>query len=51
LTRAIRCPFSSSSEATAAGEVNPAGVRLGESDGLVAGLAQALQQPLLFGVS
>jgi hypothetical protein len=32
-------------------EVNPAGVQFGESDGLVAGLAQALEQPLLLGVS
>jgi hypothetical protein len=32
-------------------EVNPAGVQFGECDGLVAGLAQALQQPLLLGVS
>ena len=32
-------------------EVNPAGVQLGKSDRLVAGLAQALQQPLLLGVS
>jgi hypothetical protein len=32
-------------------EVNPGGVQLGKSDRLVAGLAQALQQPLLLGVS
>jgi hypothetical protein len=32
-------------------EVNPAGVKLGKSDRLVAGLAQALEQPLLLGVS
>jgi hypothetical protein len=32
-------------------EVNPAGVQLGKSDGLLAGLAQSLQQPLLLGVS
>jgi hypothetical protein len=31
-------------------EVNPAGVQLGKSDGLVAGLAQSLEQPLLLGV-
>jgi hypothetical protein len=32
-------------------EVNPAGMQLGESDRLVAGLAQSLQQPLLLDVS
>jgi hypothetical protein len=32
-------------------EVNPAGVQLGKSDRLVAGLAQSLQQPLLLDVS
>ena len=32
-------------------EVNPSGVQLGKSDRLVAGLAQALQQPLLLDVS
>ncbi len=32
-------------------EADPAGVKLGKSDRLVAGLAQALQQPLLLGVS
>jgi len=32
-------------------EVNPAGVKLGESDRLLAGLAQSLEQPLLLGVS
>jgi hypothetical protein len=32
-------------------EVNPAGVKIGKSDGLVAGLAQSFQQPLLLGVS
>jgi len=32
-------------------EVNPASVQLGKSDRLVAGLAQALQQPLLLSVS
>jgi hypothetical protein len=32
-------------------EVNPAGVQLGKGDRLVAGLAQALEQPLLLGVS
>jgi hypothetical protein len=32
-------------------EVNPAGVKLGKGDRLVAGLAQARQQPLLLGVS
>jgi hypothetical protein len=32
-------------------EVNPGGVQLGKSDRLVAGWAQALQQPLLLGVS
>jgi hypothetical protein len=32
-------------------EVNPAGVQLGKSDGLVARPAQSLQQPLLLGVS
>jgi hypothetical protein len=31
-------------------EVNPAGAQLGKSDRLVAGLAQALQQPPLLGV-
>jgi hypothetical protein len=31
-------------------EVNPAGMELGRSDRLVAGLAQSLQQPLLLGV-
>jgi hypothetical protein len=30
--------------------VNPAGVQLGESDGLFTGLAQSLEQPLLLGV-
>ena len=37
---------SASSEAAAAGEVNPAGAELGERDGLVTGLAQSLEQPL-----
>jgi len=32
-------------------EVNPASMQLGESDRLVAGLAQSLQQPLLLDVS
>jgi hypothetical protein len=32
-------------------EVNPGGVQLGKKDRLVAALAQALQQPLLLGVS
>lgn len=32
-------------------EVNPAGVKLGKSNRLVAGLAQSLQQPLLLDVS
>ena len=32
-------------------KVNSTRVQLGESDGLVAGLAQALEQPLLLGVS
>ena len=32
-------------------ERNPSGMQLGESDRLVAGLAQALQQPLLLDVS
>jgi hypothetical protein len=32
-------------------EVNPAAVQLGKGDRLVAGLAQALEQPLLLGVS
>jgi hypothetical protein len=32
-------------------ERDPAGMQLGESDRLVAGLAQSLQQPLLLGVS
>ena len=32
-------------------EVNPSGVQLGKSDRLLAGLAQALQQPLLLSVS
>jgi hypothetical protein len=32
-------------------EVNPAGVQLGKSDGLLAGLAQSLSQPLLLSVS
>jgi hypothetical protein len=32
-------------------EGNPAGVQLGKSDGLAAGLAQSVQQPLLLGVS
>jgi hypothetical protein len=32
-------------------KVNPTGVQLGKSDRLVAGLAQALEQPLLLGVS
>ena len=32
-------------------EVNPAGVQLSEGDGLLAGLAQPLEQPLLLGVS
>ena len=31
-------------------KVNPAGVQLDKPDGLVAGLAQALEQPLLLGV-
>jgi hypothetical protein len=31
-------------------EVNPAGMELGKSDRLVAGLAQSLQRPLLLGV-
>jgi hypothetical protein len=32
------------------GEGNPGGVQFGKSDGLVAGLAQSVQQPLLLGV-
>ena len=32
-------------------EVDPTGVQIGKGDGLVAGLAQPLQQPLLLGVS
>ncbi len=32
-------------------EANPARVKLGKSDRLLVGLAQALQQPLLLGVS
>jgi hypothetical protein len=32
-------------------EVNPGGVQLGNSDGLIASLAQALEQSLLLGVS
>ena len=32
-------------------KVNPTGVQLGKSDRLVGGLAQALEQPLLLGVS
>ena len=32
-------------------EVNPGGVQLGKSDGVIASLAQALEQSLLLGVS
>ncbi len=33
------------------GEGNPGGVQFGKSDGLVAGPAQSVQQPLLLGVN